>query len=191
MSYEQAQDTDISGSERALGVLLTEHKNGYARKLYKQQSDAHKAAELCKDVRTKTSFLYESGKRKPVNFNDIEDVQNRAREYLNACADTGSFPSMMGLSAYGFGVSRQAVYAYLKLHPETESSRFIDRVRDLIADVLSSAALNRNADNATAIFVLKNGLGFSDRVEIEPVIPQKEESDISIEDIKRRYMIDE
>lgn len=191
MSNEQKEKPCISGDRESLGAMLSEHKAGYARKLYKTPSGAHKTAELQRSVAEKTNFLYESSKRRPVDFNDIEDVKTRTREYLDACAETGSFPSLMGLAAYGFGMSRRTLYWHLKNHPETESSRFIDRVRDLIADVLASAALNRHADSVVSIFVLKNGLGFSDRVEIEPVAPHAEENALSEEDLFKRYVIEE
>ena len=191
MNSEQKEKPCISGDREPLGALLSEHKAGYARKLYKSPSGAHKTAELQKSIAEKTGFLYESSKRRPVDLSSLEDVQNRTREYLDACTETGTFPSLMGLAAYGFGMSRRTLYWHLKEHPETETSRFIDRVRDLIADVLSSAALNRNADNVTAIFCLKNGLGFSDRVEIEPVAPQKDENTYNADDLMKRYMIED
>lgn len=191
MNNEQKEKPCISGDREPLGALLSEHKAGYARKLYKSPSGAHKTAEIQKNIAEKTGFLYESSKRRPVDLNSLEDVQNRTREYLDACTETGTFPSLMGLAAYGFGMSRRTLYWHLKNHPETESSRFIDRVRDLIADVLASAALNRHADNVTSIFVLKNGLGFSDRLEVEPVTPQKDENAYSAEDLMKRYAIED
>lgn len=191
MNNEQTDNTRFPGHGEPLEALLSEHKAGNARKLYKAQSDAHKTEVLRQDICTKTALLYGANEKKAVDFNNLEDVQNRTLEYLEACAKTGAFPSMMGLAAYGFGVSRQALYWQLKHNPNTETSHFLDRVRDLIADILSSAALMRNADAVTTIFVLKNGLGFSDRVEIEPVTSQKVESEYSIEDIKKRYMVEE
>ena len=191
MTNEPTKDTNLPSCNGSLETLLSEHKAGKARKLYKAQADEHKAEALQKDITTKTALLCNATAQKAVNFNDLEAVQERTLEYLNACANTGSFPSMMGLASYGFGVSRQALYWHLKNHPETETARFIDRVRDLIADVLSSAALQRNADSIMSIFILKNGLGFSDRVEIEPIPQQMEERQFDKAELLKRYLAEE
>ena len=190
MSGKQTKNPRISGDGQPLGVLLSEHKKGYARKIYKAESDKHKSEALQNDIRGKSALLYAANERQAVNFNDLEDVQNRTRKYLEACAASGTFPSMMGLAAYGFGVSRQAVYWHLKHNPDAPSSKFIDRVRDLIADVLSSAALMRNADNVTTIFILKNGLGFSDRLEVEPVTNHEPEQTYDKTELLKRYLIE-
>lgn len=172
-----------------MDALLLSQRNGPARKIYKEQADAHRSASLSADIANKREFFQGSvEKLQPVRFDDLEDVKSRTFEYLRACERTSSFPSLMGLSAYAFGVSRSAVYAYLKRHPDTPTAHFIDRTRDLIADILSSAALQRNADAVTSIFILKNGLGFADRVEIEPVPHTvNDEMQFSAEDIARRY----
>lgn len=190
MNDKQTKDPRLSGNGQPLGVLLSEHKSGHARKLYKAESDKHKTEMLQNDIRTKSRMLYAANEQTAVNFNDLEDVQNRTRIYLDACAASGTFPSMMGLAAYGFGVSRQAVYWQLKHNPDAPSSRFIDRTRDLIADILAGAALNRNADNVTSIFILKNGLGFSDRVEIEPVTNHEPEQAYDKTELLKRYLIE-
>ena len=187
MSYEPTQNALVSSGNGAMEQALSIHKKGYARKLYKAEADAHKAEELQRDIQTKTGLLYSSEKQDRVNFNDLEDVKRRTKNYLDACAATGSFPSMMGLASYGYGISRQNLYWKLKNNPDSESAKFIDRVRDLIADVLAGAALKRNADNVTTIFILKNGLGFSDRVELEAVTQQKEEPVYDAEEILKRY----
>ena len=166
---------------------LMEHKAGHARKLYKAQSDAHKTEALQQDIRTKSQLFFSADQLVPVDFNNLEDVKERTRIYLDACARAGAFPSIMGLAAYGYGVSRQALYWRLKNHPEAETSRFIDRVRDVIADVLTSAALMRNADAVTTIFVLKNGLGFADRIELEPVTQQNNEPTLDKDELLKRY----
>ena len=187
MSYEPTQNAPVSSNNGAMEQALSLHKKGYARKLYKAEADAHKAEELQKDIRTKSEMLYSTNEQNKVDFNDLEDIKRRTKSYLDACAATGTFPSMMGLASYGYGISRQNLYWRLRNHPDSEVSRFIDRVRDLIADVLAGAALKRNADNVTTIFILKNGLGFSDRVELEAVTQEPDEHTYSAEDIMKRY----
>lgn len=145
---------------------------------------------LSADLERKTAALIAAAKKDRVNFDDLEDVQTRTVRYLNACRDSGTFPSINGLCVFGFGVSRNSLYARLKAHPESPVCQYLEGVRDLIADVLVNASLNRNADSIMSIFVLKNNHGFRDSVQVEPVTPVKSEDDYSAEDMRRRYMLD-
>lgn len=145
---------------------------------------------LSADLERKTAALIAAAKKDRVNFDDLEDVQARTVRYLNACRDSGTFPSVNGLCCFGFGVDRNSFYYRLKTHPESPVSQYLETVRDLIADVLVNAALNRNADSIMSIFVFKNHHAFRDSVQVEPVTPVKSEDDYSAEDMRKRYMLD-
>ena len=60
---------------------------------------------------------------------------------------------------------------WLSRNIESEAAQFILEVKDVMADVLTNAALYRNADAAMAIFQLKNHFEHADAVQIE--IPQE------------------
>ena len=81
-------------------------------------------------------------------------VKDRTFQYLLACSEAQIYPSVMGLATFGFGISRQALNRWLSRN-----------------DVLTNAALYRNADAAMAIFQLKNHFEHADAVQIE--IPQE------------------
>lgn len=188
MNTDSTKNTSASCYDETIQTALTAHKSGHAtKKLYKALSDEHKTQKLQEDIAIKTDFLFKANKRSPVDFNNLQDVQQRTEEYLTACASVGAFPSVMGLANFAFGTSRQRLYWWLKHHPDSETSKFIDCTRDVIADILASAALQRNADAVMSIFILKNNHGFADRVEIEPVTQQSTEPVLDREELLKRY----
>lgn len=157
-------------------------------KTYREISDESKAAAIAADVNFKTAGLMAAANRDKVNFSNLSDVKKRTEEYMQACQSAGALPSFLGLAGFGYGLSRQAVYKYLNEHQGEPAAEFIELARDTIADILSSAALRRDADNSTAIFVLKNSHGFSDVVQIQPV-PQADPlgTVTTVEDLASRY----
>lgn len=102
---------------------------------------------------------------------DVHEDQDRTFQYLLACSEAQIYPSVMGLATFGFGISRQALNRWLSRNIESEAAQFILEVKDVMADVLTNAALYRNADAAMAIFQLKNHFEHADAVQIE--IPQE------------------
>lgn len=139
---------------------------------YKEQSDAHKEETLAANLDFQLAALENTTKRERVNLHDLEQVQERTFEYIMACKEAASFPSVLGLAVYGFGLSRQRLNQYLRSYPEEQSAQFIEQVKDAFADTLVNQSLFRNADAAQVIFQLKNCNGFADKLEIEPVQPQ-------------------
>lgn len=135
--------------------------------IYKEVANACKAEAISADIAHKRQSLFAASERDRVDFSNLEDVKRRTSEYLTACEQNASFPSFMGLANYGYGISRNSLYKYLRAHPGTATAEFIETARDTIADILSAASLRRDADAATAIFILKNCHGFVDKLEIE------------------------
>lgn len=157
-------------------------------RLYKQMADEHKGDWLQTDIQNKVAALQSASDRQRVDWNNLDEVKQRTFDYLTSCSLSETFPSVMGLAVYGFGVSRQALNQYLASHnnPTTE---FIDRVKDIMADILTNASLYNNANAVQVIFQLKNHFNHTDTVQIQPV-PPKHDDEIDIEAIKRRYLAD-
>lgn len=159
-------------SAEVLAAELTARKSSRGRqKIYKELSDEHRAEMIGADVRCKAQELKQHRSR--VNLLDIEQVQSRTQIYLDACAASGTIPNILGLSSFGFGCSRQWVNEFVRTHPDSESAEYIERLKDMFADILINASLSRTADSTMGIFVLKNCAGFRDRFEIEPVTTQQ------------------
>lgn len=150
---------------KAMEVELSESEK--KRRIYKAESEAFKKKELQTDICRAISAL--SGDRIRVDFDNVEDVRQRIIDYLTACYRSGIYPSVQGLAAHGFGISRQALNQWRIAHSDTQSARLIDMATDLFADVLTNQSLHNNANPVQALFQLKNNHAFADRVEIQPV----------------------
>lgn len=154
---------------------------------YKAQSDQHKGEELEKSLANAINGLKRSQERGSVDLYNVQEVEHRTLEYLEACQVGKSYPSIMGLCAYGFGISRRWLNKFLSLHPETETAQFLETVKDTFADTLTNAALFGNADTTQVIFQLKNHFGHADRIELEPIQPKQYEPEKTIEQIAAEY----
>lgn len=153
----------------ALADKLSEEKRRKP-KLYNEVSSELKAEIISKSVGMSAKALKEHTQR--VDLSDLAEVQQRTQDYLAACADAGVIPTVMGLAAHGFACSRQWLNEFLRTHPESKSTEFIERVKDAFADVMVTSALNRATDSTLSIFVLKNTNGFADRLEVMPPSPE-------------------
>lgn len=105
------------------------------------------------------------------NLDEVRDVMERTRDYFQACAVAKNPPSMLTYCSIGLGLTRQRVAEYCRKH-SNQSSEFITRVSDLIADQITTGAMYGNLDNIMAIFQLKNLHGFADNVRIEAAMPE-------------------
>lgn len=122
-------------------------------------------------IRADVSFKRESlmAQRQKVNLDSVADVRKRTDDFLRACEDAAVVPTFLGLCV-SFGYSREGLYRYLRVHSNSETAQFIELVRETLADALIASSLTRTTDAATSIFALKNLHGFSDRIEVAPVV---------------------
>lgn len=161
---------DVDGMAQALAAR--EQGKKPKNSFYKGQSDEHRADEISRKLTTRMDML----KTAPVErngsiFHDMEEVQKRTFEYLEACNKAGVLPTSLGLSGFAFGVSRQAMDRYLNSHDD-EVTRWIEVVKDCInADMLLDMALSNQINAIMSIFALKNMAGMVDKVEITPGQP--------------------
>lgn len=177
---------------KSMADALTEdkHKNGSKSKVYKALADEHKNEEISLSIRNKANALREAINAPKVNLTDTEQVKERAFMYLEACGLASCFPSVMGLSG-AMGCSRQNLNQWLLAHPGHPTTDFIAMVKDLMADVLTDAALYNHANAVQTIFTLKNHFDHADRVEIAPVVHNPlGENEFNAEEIRKRYMLD-
>lgn len=171
-----------------MAAALSEEKGAKGRKsLYKQQTDEHKGEQLQADIEAKITALKVSDTMPKIDWSNLEQVKQRTYDYFTACQQSGVYPSVMGLAGHGFGVSRQALNEYLRTH-NNATTDFIERTKDVIADILTNASLYNNANAVQVIFQLKNHFGHSDTVQLQPVAPITDDQSYNAEEIRRRYM---
>ena len=158
--------------EMAQDLMDERDKNGYGKRLYKAASDEHKGDMLANDILQRASLLIEGEARGKVDFNSMDDVEKRTMDYFTACSEAQVYPSVMGLAVHGYGISRQALNQYLLRNPNSPATDFINRAKDVMADILTNASLYNNANAVQAIFQLKNHFEHADKMEIQPVPPE-------------------
>lgn len=119
-----------------------------------------------------------------VDLDNVRAVMERSRDYFIACATAKNPPSMLTYCSIGLGLTQNRVNDYIRKH-NNDSTEFILRVKDLIADQITTGAMYGNLDNIMAIFQLKNLHGFADNVRIEAAVaeqaPQIDESALKAE----------
>lgn len=168
----------------ALADKLSEEKSE-KKKLYPEISNELKAQTISTAIALNAKALRDQANK--IDLSDVEQVRQRTEAYIDACAEAGIVPTVMGLSTYGFGTSRQWVNEFCRNHHGSESAQYIERVKDAFADVLVSTSLGRAVDSTMAIFTLKNCNGFSDKLSVEPVQQHDPQGPLlSIEELEAR-----
>ncbi len=149
--------------------LLSEQTRGNPRSnIHRADTDDNKAMRLASTLSDVTEVLRRDQIKhiKKVNFDDLEEVKSRTIEYFESCQASRHFPSVMTLCSIGYGCDRSTLDIYLNKH-NNETASYIRRVKDIIADTLTNAALYSAADNVSVIFQLKNLHGFADNIRVE------------------------
>ena len=121
-----------------------------------------------------------------VDLDDVRAVMERSRDYFVACAAAKNPPSMLTYCSIGLGLTQNRVNEYIKKH-NNASTDFLLRVKDLIADQITTGAMYGNLDNIMAIFQLKNLHGFADNVRIEAAMPEQA-PEVDEEALKTEYL---
>lgn len=118
------------------------------------------------------------------SLSNTEEVKRIVYEYFNRCECAGICPSFEGIAA-ACGLSRKTAYQYLREHPDSETTKFLEVVQTNLAAIRSAAA-EKNAINATfAIFALLNSnLEYTNKHEIEFSQQPQNPLEASAEDVE-------
>lgn len=184
-------NAEPSGKRRS-GKTVKQLRND-AKELTSVDSSPALTLELRKQtvshiVLTKYDLLLKRPDR--VALDDFEAVRERASEYVHHCSDNGFIPDFQGLAAQ-LGVSREALYKYLRKHPDTQTGQFLESLRAFFADCRITATDQGSGHPVSMIFLLKNsGQGYRDKIDIEPVQPESPYQGVSEEALKQKYLAD-
>lgn len=124
------------------------------------------------------------------DLSDVNAVKRTVGEYFARCQAASICPSFEGICA-ACGVSRKTGYKYLREHPDSETTKFLEITQTELAAIRTAAA-DREAINPTfAIFQLLNSnLGFTNRHDVEFIQPEPNplEAGEDVETVRRRYL---
>lgn len=126
---------------------------------------------------TKTHLIMES----LLDLNNLgkprtcDELKDRISQYFAYCERSSLRPGVESL-AYAVGVSRITIYQWgLGNNCSPEWQEIILSAKGLIAAYLEQAALSGQINPATAIFLMKGWLGYSDTVSLEQKAEEEHE----------------
>lgn len=126
---------------------------------------------------TKTHLIMES----LLDLNNLgkprtcDELKDRISQYFAYCERSSLRPGVESL-AYAVGVSRITIYQWsLGNGCDREWQEIILNAKGLIAAYLEQAALSGQINPATAIFLMKGWLGYSDTVSLEQKAEEEHE----------------
>lgn len=174
--------------------LLTEKKTGeiertHGQSVYRKQSLELNDQILKSLVHCAAEDLAEVGDGGRIRLEDVQTVQRISIQYLRACEETCSFPSVLGL-ARCLGYSDRALRWWLQKYPETETGRWLALFGDMCADVLHQSSLKNAANSIVAIFLSKSLYNMVEKSEILLSPGQRDdmEKHVDVEELRRRYL---
>lgn len=143
---------------------MTATKN-IKRKPYKVESDEHRADVLSALVNKSAAQLVEADQRGKISLSDTAAVKAQTMLYMQCCEQTGSFPSIVGLSR-SLGYSRRAIYDEIDHHTNPATADWLEMCRDTFSDILAESALTNNANTIMAVFLSKAVYGLRESIEL-------------------------
>ena len=144
-------------------------------------------ARLSETVARRANTLIPGKRSTRVDFNDMDDVEQRTYDYLQACVKASMYPTSLGLATHGYGLSRQALYYHLNTYPEAPESQYIRMVLDVFADILVNDSLRMRCNVIAAIFAMKNLYGFQDTGDTLITTESTQEEDTSLQALREKY----
>ena len=141
-------------------MIEAEQKKRSSR-IYKAESLAVTDEAISNIVNKGLAQLNLSDNMEKINLFDADMVKEVSKQYLKACADSATLPSMAGL-ARALGCSRCILYRWMKQRHDTETGQWLLICHDLFSDVLAETALRNNSNPVVSIFLLKALFGLQD-----------------------------
>lgn len=124
----------------------------------------------------------------PIDINNDEEVEERIIKYFQYCFDNDIKPGVEGM-ALAVGVNRRTLWDWevgnSRSGVGSRRSDIIKKSKQILANYMESLSQNGKINPITAIFLLKNHFGYSDKQEIE-VKAQQPLEEIPLDEIQER-----
>lgn len=133
--------------------------------IYKEKSAEYSAGRLQELIHCSMEELSQMIEKAPVSLENVVDVQTRTFAYLRCCETNAVFPSNSGLSR-ALGYTNRALNMWRQKKADTPTGKFLQSFSETCAEIISSAALQNNANSIISIFILKSMYEFTDNVNI-------------------------
>ncbi len=144
-------------------------------KMYSKANDWREVndAELSKIIGISLTGLQNvADTQKHITLSDTEAVKDITMRYMQVCMEHSVIPSFVDV-ANAIGCTREAIYVFMKNHPDHETSKWFRHLRDVFSDVVAKCAMNGALAGIPTIFVLKSRFGWREDADD---MPQKDVS---------------
>ena len=151
------------------------------------ETSAVRQATIREIVKVQSGLILEKPTER-IHLNDTKRLTEACKRYLDICTEHGLIPSFQGLAGL-CGVSRMALYDFLKANPDHPSGILLERCRTSFLYMRQSAVDRGAAAESQAIFIAKNTYqNYQDRLEIEPIQSHNPLDNLDDEDATRRIL---
>lgn len=138
-------------------------------------------------LRVQSGLLFEKPTER-VHLNNVGEVIEACRRYVEICADKGLIPGFQGFATI-CGVSRNALYDYLRKNPDSPSGIFLEKARTAFMATRQNAVDRGAAAESMSIFLMKNSYqDYCDKVEVAAAEPNNPLKDMDAESARARLV---
>lgn len=123
----------------------------------------------------------------PIDISDVKQVEGRAREYLEYCANNDRKPQIVGLANW-LGVHRDTLHSWKTGETRGAThSDFIKKVVSMLEEIEVDFFQNGKINPTSGIFILKNHFGYRDVQDLVLEPKQSLGDGIAPEDVAQKY----
>ena len=138
-------------------------------------------------LRVQSGLLFEKPTER-VHLNNVDEVIAVCKTYVNICLEKGLIPGFQGFATI-CGVSRNALYDFLRKNPDSPSGIFLEKMRTAFMATRQNAVDRGAAAESMSIFLMKNSYqDYTDRMELTPAQPDNPLKDMDAEAARARLM---
>lgn len=140
-------------------------------------------------LRVQSGLLFEKPTER-VHLNNVDELIDACKTYVGICLEKGLIPGFQGLATI-CGVSRNALYDFLRANPDTPSGIFLEKARTAFMATRQNAVDRGAAAESMSIFLMKNSFQqYADRVEIQPLEPKSPFDSLPDTELARKYLLE-
>lgn len=145
-------------------------------------------AQIAREIVQLQSGLLFARPTERVHLNNVDELIEACKTYVELCIERGLIPGFQGLATI-CGVSRQALYDFLRKNPDTPSGIFLEKARTAFMATRQNAVDRGAAAESMSIFLMKNSYqDYADRVEIQPMEPKSPFDSLPDAELARKYL---
>lgn len=138
-------------------------------------------------LRVQSGLLFEKPTER-VHLNNVAEVIAACKTYVDICLEKGLIPGFQGFATI-CGVSRNALYDFLRKNPDSPSGIFLEKMRTAFMATRQNAVDRGAAAESMSIFLMKNSYqDYTDRMELTPAQPDNPLKDMDAEAARARLM---